>query len=252
MVMMDMQRLELTGAVPDGWISVEPAVVNEDAATIVLLRRADLERPFTTNITVSERAIELGTDLAAVAAEYAAGLSGQTTGLAVVRAEMMSESPREYAQELTFTARLNGQDVALKQAQFLFETPTENSPLALVLQVLYTAPVDVYDVAKSAVTRFLETVTAGVGDGVVDRDAGMGPGIPKAELEATVKRTLEQQVGQQADAVVCNGGLPARVGAVQRCALVLGDDKLGVTVTATTVAGTDVRFNIQVDQNPMV
>jgi hypothetical protein len=39
---------------------------------------------------------------------------------------------------------------------------------------------------------------------------------------------------------------------VQRCALILGDEKLGVTVTATSVVDDDVKFDVQVDQQPMV
>jgi hypothetical protein len=249
---MDIQQLELTGAVPDGWISVEPAVVNDDAASIVLLRRADLSRPFTTNITVSELAFDTAEDLAEVAADYAQGLARQMADVTVLRRAVMSESPREYAQELSFKLELDGQSITIKQSQFLFETPAENSSAALVVQVLYSASADVYDVARSAVAEFLESVTAGVGDGVVDRDANMGPGVPKVQLETAVRQILEESVGQQSDGVVCNGGLAAEVGAVQRCALILGDEKLGVTVTATSVVGNDVKFDIQVDQRPMV
>lgn len=249
---MDNQQLQLSGAVPDGWISVEPAVVNEDAASIVLLRRADLSRPFTTNITVSELAFDSAEDLATVATEYAQDLSRQMIDVTVLRRAVMSESPREYAQELSFTLELDGRPIAIKQSQFLLETPAENSSAALVLQVLYSAPAEVYNVARSAVAEFLESVTAGVGDGVVDRDTNMGPGVPKEQLEASVRQILEQSVGRPSDGVVCNGGLPAEVGAVQRCALILGNEKLGVTVTATSVVGNDVKFDVQVDQQPMV
>jgi hypothetical protein len=249
---MDNQQLELSGAVPDGWISVEPAVVNEDVASIVLLRSADLSRPFTTNITVSELAFDTAEELADVAADYAKDLSRRMADVTVLRRAVMSETPREYAQELSFTLELSGQPITIKQSQFLFETPAENSSAALVLQVLYSAPTEVYDVARSAVAEFLESVTAGVGGGVVDRDADLGPGVPKARLEASVRQILEESVGQQSDGVVCNGGLRAEVGAVQRCALVVGNEKLGVTVTATRVVGNDVKFDVQVDQQPMV
>ena len=249
---MSNQQLELSGAVPDGWISVEPAVVNEDAASIVLLRRADLNRPFTTNITVSELAFDTDDDLAEIAADYVQNLSRTVSDVTVLRGAVMSENPREYAQEMSFTLELDGQLIAIKQSQFLFETPAENSSAALVLQVLYSAPTDVYEDAQPAVAEFLGSVTAGVGDGVTDRDAQRGPGIPKEQLESTVREVLERSVGQSSDGVVCNGGLSAQVGAVQRCALILGDEKLGVTVTATTVVGDDVKFDIQVDQRPMV
>ncbi|MBP3085815.1 DUF4333 domain-containing protein [Mycolicibacterium fortuitum] len=78
------------------------------------------------------------------------------------------------------------------------------------------------------------------------------PGLGKAHLESRVKELLERSAGRNADAVICNGDLPAEIGAIQRCALVLGETKLGVTVTVTGVDNTDVKFDIQVDRKPMV
>ena len=55
--------------------------------------------------------------------------------------------------------------------------------------------------------------------------------------------------GKQVDEVSCPD-LPATVGASQRCTLKAGADTYGVTVTVTGVQGTDVKFDIQVDQTP--
>ena len=55
--------------------------------------------------------------------------------------------------------------------------------------------------------------------------------------------------GKQVDKVSCPD-LAAQVGASQRCSLVSGTETYGVTVTVTTVQGTDVKFDIQVDQAP--
>ena len=44
--------------------------------------------------------------------------------------------------------------------------------------------------------------------------------------------------------------LPATVGASRRCTLRTGADTYGVTVTVTSVQGTDVKFDIQVDKTP--
>ena len=55
--------------------------------------------------------------------------------------------------------------------------------------------------------------------------------------------------GKQVDKVSCPD-LAAQVGATQRCSLVSGTETYGVTVTVTTVQGTDVKFDIQVDQSP--
>jgi Domain of unknown function (DUF4333) len=55
--------------------------------------------------------------------------------------------------------------------------------------------------------------------------------------------------GKQVDKVSCPD-LAAQVGATQRCSLVSGTETYGVTVTVTSVQGTDVKFDIQVDQQP--
>jgi len=56
--------------------------------------------------------------------------------------------------------------------------------------------------------------------------------------------------GKQVDEVSCPD-LSATVGASQRCTLKAGGDTYGVTVTVTSVQGTDVKFDIQVDSTPI-
>jgi hypothetical protein len=77
----------------------------------------------------------------------------------------------------------------------------------------------------------------------VDASAGSVDG---QEVAQQVFDQLTQTVGQQPDKVTCPA-LPATVGASVRCDLVAGADTLGVTVTTTSVEGTNVRFDIQVD-----
>jgi hypothetical protein len=60
---------------------------------------------------------------------------------------------------------------------------------------------------------------------------------------------LTATVGAQPDEVSCPD-LPAKVGASVRCRLKTGADVYGVTVKVSNVEGTDVRFDIQVDQQP--
>lgn len=55
--------------------------------------------------------------------------------------------------------------------------------------------------------------------------------------------------GKEVDEVSCPD-LPARVGASERCTLRADNETYGVTVTATSVQGTDVKFDIEVDQTP--
>jgi uncharacterized protein DUF4333 len=80
-----------------------------------------------------------------------------------------------------------------------------------------------------------------------------GGGLPTAEVAgATVAQSVLDQLtagGKKVDQVTCPD-LSARVGASTRCTLTAGLDKYGVTVTVTAVQGTDVKFDIQVDQAP--
>jgi ABC-type glycerol-3-phosphate transport system substrate-binding protein len=77
------------------------------------------------------------------------------------------------------------------------------------------------------------------------------PGVSKEQLASVVKQRLEEKVGKKADAVVCDGDLPARVGAKQQCILTDGADQYRVTVTASDVNGGKVNFGIETDPDPI-
>ena len=74
---------------------------------------------------------------------------------------------------------------------------------------------------------------------------------PKVEGRSVAQSVLTQLAadGKQVDEVSCPD-LAAEVGAMQRCTLKAGADTYGVTVTVTSVQGTDVKFDIQVDKTP--
>ncbi len=86
-----------------------------------------------------------------------------------------------------------------------------------------------------------------------DTAADVAPSDPSATVagQNVAQSVLDQLAtnGKQVDQVSCPD-LPARVGASQRCTLTSGTETYGVTVTVTTVLGTDVKFDIQVDQAP--
>jgi Domain of unknown function (DUF4333) len=75
---------------------------------------------------------------------------------------------------------------------------------------------------------------------------------PTVEGRSVAQSVLTQLAadGKQVDEVSCPD-LAAEVGATQRCTLKAGADTYGVTVTVTSVQGTDVKFDIQVDQTPI-
>lgn len=86
---------------------------------------------------------------------------------------------------------------------------------------------------------------------------GTGADVASGDPSATVDgKNVAQSVfdqlasnGKQVNQVSCPD-LAARVGASQRCSLMSGTETYGVTVTVTSVQGTDVKFDIQVDQTP--
>lgn len=72
--------------------------------------------------------------------------------------------------------------------------------------------------------------------------------VSKGTVEKTVSERLEAQVGQKPDKIECPGDLSAKVGETMKCTLTAGTDELGVNVKVTEVDGTDVKFDIQVDE----
>ena len=82
-------------------------------------------------------------------------------------------------------------------------------------------------------------------------EAGPEPGVAPDVLAEQVSVSLAETVGRAPDDVECPDRLAARVGAEVRCTLRDGETAYGVTVRATAVDGDDVRFDIQVDQDPL-
>ena len=71
-------------------------------------------------------------------------------------------------------------------------------------------------------------------------------------LAGKVKTVLENKVGQKARSVVCPDDLRGKVGATTRCTLEAMDgNKIGVTVTVTSVKGRDITFHSVVDKTPI-
>ena len=61
---------------------------------------------------------------------------------------------------------------------------------------------------------------------------------------------LEQQVGRAPDDLTCSEDLPAEVDASVRCELTADGQTYGVSVTTTSVEGSDVEFDVLVDEQP--
>ncbi|WP_255443689.1 MULTISPECIES: DUF4333 domain-containing protein [unclassified Amycolatopsis] len=58
-------------------------------------------------------------------------------------------------------------------------------------------------------------------------------------------------VGKRPDTVACPGPIKAVEGESMRCVLTAGGQKVGLTAKIGAVKGTEVKYNVQVDQKPM-
>lgn len=74
--------------------------------------------------------------------------------------------------------------------------------------------------------------------------------VDAAEVAEKSSAMLAEQVGETPDDFTCSEDLPAEVGAEIRCDLTHGGETLGVTVTTTEVDGSDVKWDIKVDDAP--
>ncbi|MFE7741076.1 DUF4333 domain-containing protein [Nocardia sp. NPDC057455] len=74
------------------------------------------------------------------------------------------------------------------------------------------------------------------------------PKVEEAELEKSVKDSLNEKVGQEPDAVDCPSDLNGKEGTTMRCSLTAGGDRLDVILTVTSVDGDTIKYDIAVDQ----
>lgn len=77
-----------------------------------------------------------------------------------------------------------------------------------------------------------------------------GVTVAKDDVAKTISSQLKQEVGRAPESVSCPTDLKGEVGATVRCKLDDDGDTYGVTATVTKVDGTDVRFDIKVDDEP--
>ncbi|WP_051165869.1 DUF4333 domain-containing protein [Amycolatopsis orientalis] len=79
----------------------------------------------------------------------------------------------------------------------------------------------------------------------------VGKQVSKEDLERGISDALQQSIGKRPDTVTCPGAIKAVEGESMRCVLTAGGQKVGLTAKIGAVHGSDVRYNVQVDQKPM-
>ena len=80
--------------------------------------------------------------------------------------------------------------------------------------------------------------------------AGTSVSVDKKELAKEISAQLEKQVGRAPESVECPDDLKGEVGATTRCTLTDSGETYGVDVNVTKVEGTDVKFDLEVDDKP--
>ena len=80
--------------------------------------------------------------------------------------------------------------------------------------------------------------------------AGSSVSVAKSDLAREISAQLEKQVGRAPESVDCPEDLKGEVGATTRCTLNDAGETYGVDVNVTKVEGTDVKFDLKVDDQP--
>lgn len=80
--------------------------------------------------------------------------------------------------------------------------------------------------------------------------AGNSVSVDKGDLAKEISAQLEKQVGRAPESVDCPDDLKGEVGATTRRTLCDGGGTYGVDVNVTKVEGTDVKFDLKVDDQP--
>lgn len=77
-----------------------------------------------------------------------------------------------------------------------------------------------------------------------------GKEVSQEEVEQGISDSLEKEVGQKPESIECPGGLKAEEGAKLECKLHHSGETYSVEVTADTVDGNDVHYNVEVADQP--
>lgn len=80
--------------------------------------------------------------------------------------------------------------------------------------------------------------------------AGTSVSVDKDDLAKEISAQLKEQVGRAPESVECPDNLKGEVGATTRCTLNDSGETYGVDVNVTQVDGSDVKFDLKVDDKP--
>ncbi|WP_105566723.1 DUF4333 domain-containing protein [Microbacterium halophytorum] len=74
--------------------------------------------------------------------------------------------------------------------------------------------------------------------------------VPAADVEAQISQVIEGETGNAPDGVSCPEDLPGEEGAEMTCEITVDGTTVDATITVTSADGSDVNFDVLVDQLP--
>lgn len=74
--------------------------------------------------------------------------------------------------------------------------------------------------------------------------------VPAADVEAQIAQVIEEETGNAPDGVSCPDDLPGETGAETTCEITVDGTTVNAMITVTSADGSDVNFDVLVDQLP--
>ncbi len=76
------------------------------------------------------------------------------------------------------------------------------------------------------------------------------PAVPKEKVQTNAQAQLTKVVGQKFPPISCPADLKAKLGEKMICTVTLSGKPYDVTITVTSVNGTDVKYDVKVASTP--
>ncbi len=105
--------------------------------------------------------------------------------------------------------------------------------------------------ARSLVVSALLVAAASLSLAACSKSVSVGePTVSKEQVQTNAQAQLTKVVGQKSPPISCPADLKAKLGEKMICTITLDGKPFDVTVTITSVDGTDAKFDVKVASTP--
>ncbi len=105
--------------------------------------------------------------------------------------------------------------------------------------------------ARSLVVSALLVAAVSLSLAACSKSVSVGePAVPKEQVQTDAQTQLTKAVGQKLPPISCPDDLKAKLGEKMICTVTLSGKPYDVTVTVTSVNGTDVKYDVKVASTP--